>query len=70
MEYCRVWAGARNCHLEVFDKLQKQTCRIVGHSLAVSLKLLAHSHDRCTHYSNRLHDFSVTIWRYYKDASV
>ena len=32
--------------------------------------LLPHSQGRSTRYSDRLHDFSVTIPRYYKDAYV
>ena len=31
---------------------------------------LPFSRGRCTHYSDRLHDFSVTIPRYYKDIYV
>ena len=55
MEYCcRVWAGAPSCYLETLDKLQKWVRRTVGPSLA-------------THYSDRLHDFSVTIPRCYKN---
>ena len=43
MEYCcHIWAGAPSCYLELLDKLQKWICRIVGPSLAASLKLLAH----------------------------
>ena len=43
MEYCcHVWAGAPSYYLEVFDKLQKQVCRTVGHSFAASLEPLAH----------------------------
>ena len=42
MEYCfHIWAGAPSCYLEFFDKLQKQMCRTVGHSLAASLEPLA-----------------------------
>ena len=38
MEYCcHVWASVPSCYLELLDKLQKQICRIVGPSLAVSL---------------------------------
>ena len=101
MEYCcHVWAGAPSCYLELLDKLQKQTCRTVGHSLAASLEPLAHrqtvpslslfyryyfgrcssqldqlvplpySRGRSTCYSDRLHDFSVTIPRCYKDVYV
>ena len=36
------WTGAPNCYLELFDKLQKQICRTVNSSLAVSLEPLAH----------------------------
>ena len=43
MEYCcHVWAGAPSCHLELLEKLQKQICRTVGLSLAVSFEPLAH----------------------------
>ena len=35
-------AGAPTCHLELLGKLQKQTCRTVGPSLAASLETLAH----------------------------
>ena len=43
VEYrCYVWAGAPSCYLELLDKLQKQICRAVGPSLAVSLVPLAH----------------------------
>ena len=42
MEYCcHVWAGAPSCYLELLDKLQKQICRTVAPSLAVSLEPLA-----------------------------
>ena len=98
---CHVWAGAPSCYLDLLDKLQKQICRIVGPSLAVSLEPLAHhyrnvtslslfyryyfgrcsselsqlfplpfSRGRSTRYSDRLHDFSVTIPRCYKDVYV
>ena len=101
IEYCcHVWAGAPSCYLQLLDKLQKQICRIVGHSLAASLEPLAHHRNvaslslsyryyfgRCslelaelvllpfyqgksTHYFDRLHDFSVTIPRCYKDVYV
>ena len=39
---CHVWAGAYSYYMELLDKLQKQICRIVGHSLATSLEPLAH----------------------------
>ena len=101
MEYCcHVWAGVSSCYLELLDKVQKQICRTVGPSLAVSLEPLAHrrnvaslsffyryyfgrcsselaqlvplpySRGRSTRYSDRLHDFSVTIPRCYKDVYV
>ena len=42
MEYCyHVWAGAPSCYLELLDKLQKQICRTVVPSLAVSFEPLA-----------------------------
>ena len=101
MEYCcHVWVGAPSCYLELLDKLQKQICRTVGPSLAVSpqpldncrnvaslslfyryyfgrcsselaqLVPLPFSRGRSPHYSDRLHDFSVTIPRCYKDVYV
>ena len=39
---CHVWAGAPNCYLELFDKLQKRIWRTVGPSLAAFLEPLAH----------------------------
>ena len=43
MEYCcHVWVDAPSCYLDLLDKLQKRICRIVGPSLAASLKPLAH----------------------------
>ena len=42
-EYCsHVWAGAPTFYLEILDKLQKQICKTVGPSLAVSLEPLSH----------------------------
>ena len=35
---CHVWAGTPSCYLELLHKLQKRICRIVGPSLAASLK--------------------------------
>ena len=101
MEYCcHVWAGAPSCYLELSDKPQKRICRIVGPSLAASVKPLAHcrnvaslshfyryyfgrcsselaqlvplrfSRERSSHYSDRLHDFFVTIPRCYKDVYI
>ena len=60
--------------LELLEKLQKHICRTVGPSLVTSLEPLAHRGNvailslflkggRSTHYSDRLHDFSVTIPR-------
>ena len=43
MEYCcHIWASALMCYLELFDKLQKRICRIVGPSLAATLEPLVH----------------------------
>ena len=43
MEYCcHVWAVAPSCYLELLDKPQKQICKTIGPSLAVSLEPLAH----------------------------
>ena len=40
MKYCcHVWAGSPSCYLELLDKLQKQICKTIGPSLAVSLEL-------------------------------
>ena len=81
---CLFWAGAPSCYLEFLDKLQNQTCRTVGPSIGASHEPLAHcrrfsstlaqlnplsfSWGRSTYYSDRLHDFSVTIPRCYKDV--
>ena len=82
MEYCcHVWAGARSCYLELLTKLQKRIYRTVGPSLAryyfgrcsselAQLVPLPFSRGRPTRYSDRLHDFSVTIPRCYKDVYV
>ena len=62
MEYCfHSWVGAPSSYLDLLDKLQKWICRTVGPSLAASLEPLSH-------HSDRLHDFSVTISRCYKDV--
>ena len=42
IEYCLVWASAPNCYLELLNKLQKQECRTLGPSLALSFEPLAH----------------------------
>ena len=83
MEYCcHVLAGAPNCYLEMFDKLQKRICRTVAPSaLAASLEPLAHPRNVaslslfCRYYFGRylfikVHDFCVTIPRCYKDVYV
>ena len=58
---CHVWTGAPSWYLELLAKLQKPICRTVSPSLPYS---------RGTCYSDRLHDFSVTIPRCYKDVYV
>ena len=58
---CHVWTGAPSWYLELLAKLQKPICRTVSPSLPYS---------RGTCYSDRLHDFSVTIPRCYKDVCV
>ena len=43
MEYCcHGWAGAPCSHLDILGKLQKQVCRTVGPTLAVSLEPLGY----------------------------
>ena len=43
MKYCcHVWTGAPSCYLELLDKLQKQICRTVAHSLEASFEHLVH----------------------------
>ena len=43
MKYCcLVWAGALSCYREMLDKLQDQTHRTVGPSLATSLESSAY----------------------------
>ena len=43
MKYCcHIRTGVPSCYLELLDKLQKRTCRIVSPSLAVSLEPLTH----------------------------
>ena len=45
-EYCcHVWAGTPSCYLELLDKLQKQICRTVSPSLAVSPEPSAHCYN-------------------------
>ena len=79
MEYCcHFWADVTSCYLELSNKLQKRICGTAGPSLTTFLELLllflfllvqlAFSGGRCICYSDRLHNFSVTIPRYYKDV--
>ena len=42
MDCSQVRAGTPSCYLELLDQLQKQICRTVGCSLAVSLEPLSH----------------------------
>ena len=43
MEYsCHVWGGAPSSQLEFLDKLQKQVCSTIGHSLPASLEPFTH----------------------------
>ena len=49
MEYgCHVWAGALSCDLDLLDKLKKQICRTVAHSLAASLEPLGHCQNEAS----------------------
>ena len=51
MEYCwHVWADASSCYLELLGKLQKQTYRTVGLSLAALLEPLAHCQNVASFY--------------------
>ena len=83
MEYCyHVRAGTPSCYFEMLDKLQKWICRTVVPSFATSLGYyfgrcsselvqlvpLTYFQGRSSCYSDRLHNFSVTIPRCYKDA--
>ena len=84
MEYCcHIWAGNPSCYLELLDKPQKQICRAVaslslfyryyfGRSSSELAQLvpLPFSRGGSTCYSDRLHDFSVTIPICYKDVYV
>ena len=80
---CHVSTGAPSCYLAIPDKLQKQVCRSIGSSLAVSLEPLPRRNvaslnhftgitfeKRSTHYSDRQYYFSVTIRRCFKDDYV
>ena len=58
LEYCcHIRAGTPSCYLELLDKLQKRTCRIVVASLSASLETLAHS--------QKVGSFSSHFYRYY-----
>ena len=72
MEYCcHTWAGAPSCYLDLLDKLQKRIYSIGRCSSELAqLVPLPFSRGRSTRYSDRLHDFSVTIPRCYKDVYV
>ena len=101
MEYCcHGWAGAPCSHLDILGKSQKQVCRTVDPTLAVSLEPLGYrrnvvswsvfyrysfgrfpaelaelaplpySWGRSSRCSDGMHDFPVTISRYYKDVFV
>ena len=75
-----VWAaGAPGCYLELLDKLQKQICSsspLYRYYLGrcafelAQLVSLPYSGGKSTRYSDRLHDFCVTIPRSYKDVYV
>ena len=68
IEHCfHVRSGAPSCYLEMLNKPQKRVCRTVGPTVAASFEPLAHRQN-ITLYSNRLHDFSVPIFRCYKDV--
>ena len=58
MEYCcYVWAGAPSCYFELLDKLQKQTCRTVGPSLAASGEPL----DHCRNVTTLVFSIGITL---------
>ena len=67
MEFCyHVWADAPSCYLELLDNLRNRICR----AELAQLVACPHFGGRFAHYSHRLHDFSVTIPRCYKDVYV
>ena len=68
MEYCfHAWAGALSCYLEllinykIFDRCSSELSELVA---------LHFSRGRSTRYSDRMHDFSVTIPRCCKNVLV
>ena len=81
MQYCcHVWAGTPSCYLELLDILLKWICRTVGPSLVASLGPLVHHWNvavvplpyfrpRSARHSDRLHNFSVSIPRCYKNVN-
>ena len=78
--YFHAWAGAPIFHFEIlnfwycfFWTLGSSTCLVYYRGITldevISLIVpLSNSHESFTHYSNRLHDFSVTILTCYKRA--
>ena len=67
MEYCcHVLAGAPSCYLELLDVWCFCRCS----SELAQLVPLPFSRGTSSRYSDRLHDFSVTIPRCYKDVYV
>ena len=82
--YRHAWDCAPSCYLEMLEKLQKHKmskCQNVTSlslfyryyfgtcsSELLQLVSLPYSRERSTHYSDKLHDFSVTIPRCYKDV--
>ena len=61
MAHCRNVASLSLFYRFYFGRCSSELAQLVG---------LPHSQGRSTHYSDRLHDFSVTIPRYYKDVYV
>ena len=69
--YCHIWAGARHdnsiqniASLSLFCRYYFGGCS----SELAQLVPFPYSQGRSTHYSDRLHDFSVTTPRCYKDV--
>ena len=76
MEYCyHAWAGAPICYLELLELLELLNLFYRYYFSRCSSELaqlvpLPFSPGRSTCYSDRLHDFSVTIPTCYKDVYV
>ena len=85
MEYCcHVWAGVPSCYLDLLDNLKNGYAGLLILHLPIfyryyfgkcsselaQLVPLPFSRGRSTRYSDRRHDFSVTIPRCYKDVYV